>query len=266
MSDILIGTSGYDHPELKGIFYPQNLSRKDFLSFYSTVFNALELNSTFYGMPTAERTLSFYQRSEGRLKFSIKANRLLTHEITGLWKNVAGEFRNALAPLTERNALSSILFQFPESFHYTPANRIYLSNLLAEFQDFPKVVEFRHREWIRPSVFEGLETRKSGIVFCDMPQLKNLPDGKTADTPFLSSHAYIRFHGRNTNGWYVNTTASSETQRYDYNYSIQELQTFVPMVKAAINEGKQVQMYFNNHPKGTGISNALMMKEILNTK
>ena len=54
MSDLLIGTSGYDYPEWKGVFYPDDLKRKDFLIFYATQFNALELNNTFYNMPTAE--------------------------------------------------------------------------------------------------------------------------------------------------------------------------------------------------------------------
>ena len=58
MSDLLIGTSGYDYPEWKGVFYPEDLKRKDFLSYYATQFNALELNNTFYNMPTAERLYS----------------------------------------------------------------------------------------------------------------------------------------------------------------------------------------------------------------
>ena len=66
MSDLLIGTSGYDYPEWKGVFYPQDLKRKDFLSYYATQFNALELNNTFYNMPTPERLYSFFERSEGR--------------------------------------------------------------------------------------------------------------------------------------------------------------------------------------------------------
>ncbi|WP_407425925.1 DUF72 domain-containing protein [Treponema sp.] len=84
MPEIFLGTSGYDYPEWKGVFYPADLKRKDFLCYYATKFNALELNNTFYNMPTADRLLSFYERSEGKLEFSIKANRLLTHEITGL--------------------------------------------------------------------------------------------------------------------------------------------------------------------------------------
>ena len=90
---VYIGTSGFDYPEWKGIFYPANLKRKDFLAYYSTVFNALEINSTFYNMPTEERMLSFYERSDGRLNFSLKANRLLTHEISPEWRNTALEFQ-----------------------------------------------------------------------------------------------------------------------------------------------------------------------------
>lgn len=55
MSDLLIGTSGYDYPEWKGVFYPEDLKRKDFLSYYATQFNALELNNIFYD------TLTFYK-------------------------------------------------------------------------------------------------------------------------------------------------------------------------------------------------------------
>ena len=190
MLDLLIGTSGYDYPEWKGVFYPDDLKRKDFLIFYATQFNALELNNTFYNTPTAERLLSFYERSEGKLSFSVKANRLLTHEIGADWQVAAEDFKTALTPLQEKDSLSSVLFQLPESFHYTKDNRIYLAKL-------PVMIEFRHKEWIRESVFEGLEMRKTGIVFCDMPQLKNLPDGTVMKTPFIGSNAYIRLHGRN---------------------------------------------------------------------
>jgi len=266
MSKILIGTSGYDHPELKGSFYPDDLPRKDFLSFYATKFNALELNSTFYGMPTAERIQSFYDRAQGKLSFTIKANRLLTHEIDRNWQNYAQEFATALKPLQEKSALSSVLVQFPESFHYTVDNRYYLAGLIKNFREdygLPVVIEFRHREWIRQSVLDGLSKRDTGIVFCDMPKLKNLPNGFEAQTPFIGSHAYIRFHGRNAQGWYVNGTANSETPRYDYEYSEAELASFVPIIRTAEAEGKTVQMYFNNHPKGSGFKNALMMQELL---
>ncbi len=265
MTEILIGTSGYDHPELKGSFYPADLPRKDFLEFYSTRFNALEINSTFYGMPTAERMLSFYERSEGRVKFSVKACRLLTHEVKQDWFLQAQAFRTAVLPLLEKNVLSTVLVQFPESFHYTDNNRFYLSALIKAFDELPVVIEFRHRSWIRESVFAGLEERKAGIVFCDMPPLKNLPDGFTLGTPFIGTNAYIRLHGRNQSGWYVSVEDDGnggDRPRYNYEYSESELKTFLPVIKKAQEEGRTVQMFFNNHPKGTGFKNALQMKKL----
>ena len=272
MSELLIGTSGYDYPEWKGIFYPADLKRKDFLLYYSTVFNALEVNNTFYNMPTKERLISFWERSEGRLRFSVKANRLLTHEIFTKWKDDANDFKRALAPLQEKDALSTVLFQFPESFHYTAENRIYLAKLIENFEGFPTMVEFRHREWVRPSVFEGLEERKAGIVFCDMPKLRNLPDGKNLKTPFVGENAYIRLHGRNADTWYCHESPDEQnpsnfgkngSARYCYDYSDEELEEFVPVVKQAMNEGKRVQMFFNNHPNGSGARNAKKMREIV---
>ena len=285
MSDLLIGTSGYDYPEWKGVFYPQDLKRKVFLSYYATQFNALELNNTFYNMPTVERLFIFYERSEGRLNFSVKANRILTHEIGADWQIAAGDFKKALKPLNEKERLSAVLFQLPESFHYTNDNRIYLAKLIAEFEGFPVMVEFRHKEWIRESVFEGLEKRKAGIVFCDMPQLKNLPDGTMMGTPFIGENAYIRLHGRNEGAWYANvpktqtsisfTHAKGEkarnatgnpkngSARYCYDYSDEELAQFVPVVIKAGGEGKKVQVYFNNHPNGSGAKNAISLKKMI---
>lgn len=267
MFPILIGTSGYDHPELKGSFYPENLPRKNFLEYYSTKFNALEINSTFYGMPTAERMLNFYNRSQGRLKFSIKLTRTMTHEIERQWKSEAENFKSALIPLQEKSALASVLVQFPESFDYTTENRKYLASLLNALNPLSCVVEFRNRNWIRQSVFEGLSERNTGIVFCDMPQCANpFQNSLQNKTPFIGTNAYIRMHGRNENGWYARTIPGEETKRYDYEYSIEELKSFIPVVMTAQNEGRQVQLYFNNHPKGIGFKNALQLMELMNTE
>ena len=272
MAELLIGTSGYDYPEWKGVFYPADIKRKDFLLYYSTIFNALELNNTFYNMPTSERLISFWERSEGRLNFSVKANQLLTHEITASWKDAAKDFKNAVSPLQEKDALSAVLFQFPESFHYTKENRIYLAKLIKDFEGLPVMVEFRHREWVRPSVFEGLEERNAGIVFCDMPQLRNLPDGKVLRTPFVGGNAYIRLHGRNAGAWYCREGQDGEntpnlgkngSARYCYDYSDLELQEFVPVVGQALDEGRRVQMFFNNHPNGSGARNAKRFQEMI---
>ena len=294
MPEILIGTSGYDYPEWRGVFYPAGLKRADFLPYYATQFNALELNSSFYNMPTAERLLSFWERSQGQLKFSVKANRLLTHEIGRDWKSAAQEFLAALKPLAQNESLASALFQFPQSFHYTDQNRLYLSALLAQFRGLPVVVEFRHAEWIRPSVFEGLSERGASLAFCDMPMLKNLPNHnclqvQEGGSPFVGKIAYMRLHGRNASAWYAKENDPQEKEclqdhdalpglpaspksaahdrngsaRYRYDYSDDELAEFAPVIQQAASQGRQVQVFFNNHPDGSGAKNARRMREMV---
>ncbi len=118
-----------------------------------------------------------------------------------------------------------------------------------------------------------------------MPQLKNLPDGKALRTPFVEKNAYIRLHGRNADAWYahapgaqmsITSTHANDAQaayahdaenngsaRYCYDYSDAELSEFVPVVKQALDEGKRVQMFFNNHPNGSGARNAKKMREMM---
>lgn len=289
MKEFLIGTSGYDYPEWKGVFYPQEIKRQDFLSYYATQFNALELNFSFYGMPDANRMQSFYDRTEGKVKFSVKANQSLTHKIDSSWQNSATDFKNALEPLVKTNTVSSVLFQFPESFHYTNDNRIYLAKLINEFAGFPVVVEFRHKEWVRESVFAGLEKMKATLCFCDMPRLKNLPDmgierlnhqnqireenSVSVKDPFIGPAAYIRLHGRNENAWYTasngendrgqTSNSSNGSARYDYDYSAKELSQFVPVVNSGLNANKIVSVFFNNHPGGSGAKNALLLRNLV---
>ena len=294
MPEILIGTSGYDYPEWRGVFYPAELKRADFLPYYATRFNALELNNTFYNMPTAERLLSFWERSGGALKFSVKANRLLTHEVGRDWQSAAQDFRSALKPLAQNGSLASALFQFPQSFHYTDQNRLYLSALLAQFRGLPVVVEFRHAEWIRPSVFEGFFERGATLAFCDLPELKNLPNknclqAQEGGLPFAGKIAYIRLHGRNASAWYAKENDAQEKEclqdhnalpglpaspksaahdrngsaRYRYDYSDDELSEFAPVIQQAASQGRQVQVFFNNHPDGSGAKNAKRMREMV---
>ena len=280
MFQILIGTSGYDYPEWKGVFYPSDLKRQEFLPYYASQFNALELNNTFYNMPTADRMLGFYEKSGGNLQFSVKANRLLTHEAGSDWILQAKAFRDAVSPLLEKASLCAVLFQFPQSFHYTKENRIYLAKLLQEFPGFPLVVEFRHVEWLRPSVLQGLEERGSSIAFCDMPELKYLPNNALSAAPDpaavpepkpvvpepVEGHLfYLRLHGRNAASWYSEAGSDNPngSSRYTYDYSDSELRLFVPVIQSAVITGRRPVVFFNNHPNGSGAKNAVKLKDLL---
>jgi uncharacterized protein YecE (DUF72 family) len=267
--EALIGTSGYDYPEWKGIFYPEDLKRKDFLSYYASQFNALEINNTFYNMPTANRLLSFWERSEGRLQFSVKANRMLTHEVGSAWELDAALFLHAVSSLAEKSSLCAVLFQFPQSFHYTPENRRYLAKLIDVFSSLPLVIEFRHVEWIRESVLEGLQSRGVGLCYCDMPELKYLPNNATSAVPEpvegqpLPTSFYLRLHGRNADAWYAVDNSQNGSSRYTYDYTDQELSEFVPVIQNVILTGRQPIVFFNNHPNGSGAKNAVKFKDLL---
>ena len=275
--EALIGTSGYDYPEWKGIFYPPDLKRKDFLSYYATQFNALEVNNTFYNMPTADRLLSFWECSEGKLQFSVKANRMLTHEVGPAWDLDASLFLHAVSTLANKSCLCAVLFQFPQSFHYTPENRVYLSKLIDAFGSLPVVIEFRHIEWIRESVLEGLQSRGAGLCYCDMPELKYLPNNATSGVPEQyvvpepvegvegpkTPSFYLRLHGRNADAWYATDNSPNGSSRYTYDYTDQELSEFVPVIQNVILTGRQPIVFFNNHPNGSGAKNAVKFKDLL---
>lgn len=261
-NSILIGTSGYDYPDWKGVFYPTTLKRKDFLSYYATIFKTLELNYSFYSMPTLKQMISFYDRTQGSLLFTLKANNTLTHYITKSWKDNSKIFQEATIHLLQKNVLANILFQFPQSFHYTPINRIYLASLLLEFKNFPTVIEFRHNSWYKPSVYEGLNELNSSLVFCDMPEISKLPQSiqNFAIDDFSFSSFYLRFHGRNAQNWYDQT---SNTARYTYSYSDSEFQPLLPIIKKAARKSKLNQIFFNNHPNGKAPQNAISLSTLL---
>ncbi len=263
MADIYIGTSGYDYPEWKGILYPHELPREEFLAFYTEHFNALELNYTYYGMPDEYQMSSMVKRSGGKLHFSVKAHQSLTHKITvSSWRDSAHEFTRALYPLIAKDLLLSVLLQFPQSFHYDLDERRYLDNLvcaLGKESCLPLVVEFRHNSWQNERVWDALKARNIGWCVCDLPELRNLPAFKPVVT---SQSSYLRFHGRNSGTWH----GTNARDRYEYLYTQDELEQFVPVVKMLSLDARLVQVYFNNHAKGHAVVNAQKMKILTSGK
>jgi len=257
MGELLIGTSGYDYPEWKGLFYPETLARAGFMEYYSTHFNSLELNGTYYRMPTAEQMRSMIERSGGRVSFSVKAFQDITHATEkNLYQPLIFEFKKALEPLLKNNLLLCVLFQFPERFHYEKQERIYLDSLLKEVSDIPVVVEMRNTKWQNEQVYNELRKRNIGWCITDNPSIKNL---MKLDFVSTSDIAYIRFHGRNADMWYKGDNVS----RYDYLYSDTELQAFVNPILELLKHTKIVQLFFNNHAKSQATVNAKKMELLL---
>ncbi len=251
-SNVLVGTCGYSYDDWKDSFYPSELSRREYLRYYSLFFPFVEIDSTWYSMPSRASMRSLSERTGSAFRFAVKLHRSLTHDVAPDWSDRALEFCRAAGCLAERDKLSAVLVQFPYRFAYTRDNRIYLASLLRALSEFPVVVEFRRADWFSRRVYEGLEGFGVGLVLVDRPDLPGLPPEIGEVTSPL---AYLRFHGRNADAWWNGGVVG----RYDYLYSEQEMQAAVPRVAELSRKAATVLVAFNNHAAGKAVTNARML-------
>ncbi|HEY7863980.1 MAG TPA: DUF72 domain-containing protein, partial [Thermoanaerobaculia bacterium] len=281
---VRVGPAGWSYEDWVGVVYPARPPRGfDRLTSIAALFDAVEVNSTFYRIPPASQVESWPRRVEGnpRFAFTVKLFRGFTHE-----RDAGGEeeqaFRDALAPLEDSGRLGAVLVQFPFSFHATAPNRDYLSGLLDNLEDLPLAVEFRHEEWNTPETLGALARRGAAFVNIDQPRISdNLGETAHVTAPL----AYFRFHGRNAASWFAQNAASHE--RYDYLYRTDELAPWVDRIRGAsrmleeaaapatevAEEGARridpraasrgVYAILNNHFRGQAVSNALELQHQL---
>lgn len=257
MSQIMVGTSGFSYKDWKYVFYPAEIKQGDFLEYYSRHFKAVELNFSYYRLPEEKYSWSMIQKSNMKIEFSIKAFRGMTHEISqDSLESITPLFLKGIKPFLDEGVLGTILLQFPQSFHYTTENRIYLKSLIEKLASYPVVVEFRQKEWLRDSVFKALEDLEAGFVCVDEPALSSLIPPMTK---YTSKLGYIRFHGRNSKNWY----GTDSTKRYDYLYSEDELNEWLPRIKEVAAHVEKLYIFFNNHAKAQAPENARMLINLL---
>ena len=253
---LYIGTSGYSYTDWVGPFYPRQTKKSEYLIYYSSRFNIVELNFSYYRMPE-ERTLGrMVETTKEGFLFSIKAHKTMTHEVGADWRRVVQLYRKAISPLVESGRLGGILMQFPFSFHYTANNRRYLSALCTEMSQLPVVLEFRNAEWQRESVYSEMRGRNIAMAAADYPRLAGLPEAVSVTTADLG---YVRFHGRNSANWWKGTNAS----RYDYLYSGDELDQWLDKINRMSRNTSILVLVFNNHWRGQAIRNAILLRELL---
>jgi len=253
---LYIGTSGFSYQDWIGQFYPENIKKGDMLNFYAQYFNTAEINSSYYRIPPAAVFYHLQRKVPDNFKFSVKANREMTH----VRKNnqaVFQEFKASLQPLLDNGKLGCILAQFPYSFHYNKNNQDYLCYLKEKMDGLPLVIEFRNVYWVKEEVFDFLRNKQMGFCAVDQPPLRGLisPIAKTT-----SNLGYIRFHGRNKEKWWQHEQAY---ERYDYLYSEQELKEWIPKIKQITSKTSDQYIFMNNHYKGKATKNALMLIKLL---
>ena len=258
MAKILIGTSGYSYNEWVGPVYPEGTKKEQFLRLYSSMFETVEINYTYYGMPKAKNMAKMLEDGPG-LTFAVKAHQSLTHKIDNAkWNDDVKTYLEAITPLRESGRLETVLFQFPHSFRYEDENRRYLGKVLGAFSGISTAVEFRNSDWFTDKVFDGLKERAVTLVGLDMPDLVNLPPKLDVVTAPL---AYFRLHGRNKETWWG--PESTATTRYDYLYSDSEIKATAERLSHIIVQADRVIIYFNNHSRGQAVKNAKMLIKIL---
>jgi uncharacterized protein YecE (DUF72 family) len=255
-----VGTSGYSYTEwVEAGFYPSGTPSGQMLSLYSRRFSITELNYTWYQMPKSEAIERQRLLSPPSFLFAAKLTRTLTHEIEPeKWKEDAARYRNGIEPLRRTGQLAAVLIQFPSSFTRTSGHRKHLAGLIAELEGLPLAVEFRHNSWVNPRVFEELTNRRVALVSVDEPALPDLfPSLDIVTNPEL---IYVRFHGRNINGW----RSGKMSCQFDYTYSDQELIEWIEQkLSPMAGKAKKGVLFFNNHVRAQAPENARRMIRLL---
>lgn len=261
---IRVGPAGWSYKDWEGVVYPQKPGKAfDPLEYLAGFFDTIEINSSFYRPPAPTTTKAWVKRVAENKKFvfTAKLHRVFTHERGRATKKDEKEYRQGMDVLAKAGKLGGVLLQFPWSFKNTPDERVYLAKLLERFSDYPLVVEVRHASWNTPEVYEWLEERAVGICNIDQPVFKKSIRPQALTT---SPIGYVRLHGRNYKDWFREKAQPHE--RYDYLYSIDELDPWLVRIKEVAKHSRETYVITNNHFRGKGIVNAIEIKAGLEEK
>jgi len=294
---IRVGVAGWDYPDWAGILYPSPLPKGfDRLSFLAGFFDAIEINVTFYRQIEPRTCASWVERIPSNLPFlfTAKLYQVLTHARTSSLSvgrgaeaarsrdqarsgdraadDLQGEARaylEGIRPLSESGRLRAVLMQFPHAFHDTTGNRAHLALLAEILPGLPLVAEFRHRSWDNEGALAFLKSLGVGFCNIDQPELgSTLRPSEHVTSPV----AYIRLHGRNARSWFGRERGESLPERpagsarYDYFYSMAELQPWVERARRMSAGAEEVFIIANNHYRGKGPANAFMLKSALGAR
>ncbi len=251
---IRMGTSGFSYDDWIGPVYPEGLQKWQWLGFYAERFDTVELNVSYYRLPSQKIASGWVDRTPEHFLFTLKAHRSITHERED---PDFGSFLDSIAPISESGKLACILAQFPFSYHPTDENRSYLRKVREGFALMPLVVEFRDHAWVSEATFEMLAEMNIGFCCVDEPRIKGLMPPIARLT---SDIAYVRFHGRNAEKWWQHEHA---WERYDYTYSEEELGSWVPRIRELDASAPLTLVYANNHYRGQSVDTLNKLESLL---
>jgi len=259
-TNIRIGPAGWAYKDWEGVVYPQKPGTKfDPLEYLARFFNTVEINSSFYRPFTAATANSWARRiASADFVFTAKLHRVFTHERGKGTLEDEKAVREGMDALSSQEKLGAMLLQFPWSFQNTDDDRLYLAKLLDRFKDYPLVLEVRHSSWNNPQIYEWLEEIGVGICNVDQPLFAKSIKPAAVTTAQVG---YVRLHGRNYQDWFREKAPRDD--RYNYLYSIDELEPWIARIKEIAAKTKQTYVITNNHFRGQAVVNALEIKSSL---
>ena len=227
--DIWIGTSGYSYSAWVGDFYPEGTKSNKMLPYYSRHFPLVELNFTFYRVPTPAMLRKIAEQTPAGFQFLVKLPQTISHEESA---RDLPAFRTAAEEMRRHGKLMGLLHQMPQSIHHTKRSEAWLKTVARELGDLRVAVEFRHRSWLRPQLTDWMADLGLDLVSVDVPDIPALfPRGLM----WSGSRIYVRLHSRNGAAWYT-----QDASRYDYHYSDAQLSEWL----AALPHGGPHQALF----------------------
>jgi uncharacterized protein YecE (DUF72 family) len=276
---IRIGTCSWADESLTRYWYPPGVKgAEERLRYYADRFDTVEVNSTYYRLPTPEMVERWAERTPDGFVMHVKAFGVMTrHPVkaeqlpTDLREaapldergrvdrpprefraEVFRRFNDALEPLRRSRKLGGILMQFPPYVVFRPQSFEYLEWAQGQLAGDEMLVEFRHASWLeeenRKETLAFLEGHHMTLVIVDAPRTggRNVsPTVVAATTPT----AYIRFHGRNAETW--NKRVGSAAERFDYLYPEEELAEWVEPLSQLSGKAETVYAMFNNNGRST---------------
>jgi uncharacterized protein YecE (DUF72 family) len=240
MHPVRIGCSGWNYDDWRGAVYPQGVGPSRWLAHYATLFDTVEVNSTFYRLARPPAVARWVEATPPGFLFTVKASRYLTHmkRLTDMERGVERLYAG-IAPLVESPKLGPVLWQLPEQFHRDDDR---LAFALEHLPPGRHCFEFRHKSWFTPEVYGLLHTFGAALVIGHDAR-RPLPD-----SPLTADWTLIRFHygARGRRG----------------NYSEAELRSWADRIRELRAEA-DVHAYFNNDWEAFAVRNGLRMRELL---
>ncbi len=234
---LLVGCSGWQYRHWRGSFYPPEVPAARWLEFYSTVFQTVEVNNSFYRLPESATFEAWRARVGPSFVFAVKASRYLTHlkRLKDPEEPVGRVFERARSL---RRKLGPVLYQLPPRWG---CNLDRLREFLEVLPRHPQAVEFRDAGWYRDDVFALLE--RHGVALCihDMA-------GSEAPIVRVGPLVYLRLHG---------------VKRYGGAYPSRTLERWAGWLDEEHAAGRDAYVYFNNDVGGHAPKDARQLREML---